>query len=225
MTDATPDLPAFCLGWAFTFYEINQETVQITGNTLSFLVLGVGVCMCLFVVHPIAMLIAIFHIAMLIVEVYGLMSTMNIYLNAVSLSNLIMCTYIGVLFTGYLTRSFMRDLGRDKSRPDPKSATPLEPDTNPAPHCVRQRRATNAFRAVAPPVFHGALGIFLTVVSLAGAKLPYFKNYYFFTYVLIVFLGIGNGLILLPVGMWSHALPPSLFALSCSLRPFVLVCF
>jgi len=49
------------------------------------------------------------------------------------------------------------------------------------------------------PIFNGSVTTFLGIIMLAFAELPFIRKYFFAILISIVFLGLLNGLVLLPV--------------------------
>jgi len=60
-------------------------------------------------------------------------------------------------------------------------------------------RVLLAMQRIGAAKFNGALVMFAGVLPMVGASFLYFKIYVFNLFVLIVFLGIANSLVLLPV--------------------------
>ncbi|XP_014855626.1 PREDICTED: protein patched homolog 2 [Poecilia mexicana] len=171
-------------GYPFLFWE------QYIGLRHWFLLSISVVLACTFLVCAILLLnpwtagIIVFILAMMTVELFGIMGLIGIKLSAIPVVILIASVGIGVEFTVHIALGFLTAIGN------------------------RNKRSAVALEHMFAPVVDGAISTLLGVLMLAGSEFDFIMRYFFAVLAILTVLGMLNGLVLLPV-LLSMLGPPA----------------
>ncbi|XP_056149176.1 protein patched homolog 1 isoform X2 [Lampris incognitus] len=162
-------------GYPFLFWE------QYIGLRHWFLLSISVVLACTFLVCAILLLnpwtagVIVFILAMMTVELFGIMGLIGIKLSAIPVVILIASVGIGVEFTVHIALGFLTAIGS------------------------RNKRSVVALEHMFAPVIDGAISTLLGVLMLAGSEFDFIMRYFFAVLAILTVLGMLNGLVLLPV--------------------------
>ncbi|XP_076001195.1 protein patched homolog 1 isoform X2 [Genypterus blacodes] len=171
-------------GYPFLFWE------QYIGLRHWFLLAISVVLACTFLVCAMLLLnpwtagIIVFILAMMTVELFGIMGLIGIKLSAIPVVILIASVGIGVEFTVHIALGFLTAIGS------------------------RNKRSAVALEHMFAPVVDGAISTLLGVLMLAGSEFDFIMRYFFAVLAILTVLGMLNGLVLLPV-LLSFMGPPA----------------
>lgn len=162
-------------GYPFLFWE------QYIGLRHWFLLAVSVVLACTFLVCALLLLnpwtagMIVFILAMMTVELFGIMGLIGIKLSAIPVVILIASVGIGVEFTVHIALGFLTAMGD------------------------RSTRSAVALEHMFAPVMDGAISTLLGVLMLAGSEFDFIMRYFFAVLAILTLLGVLNGLVLLPV--------------------------
>uniref|UniRef100_A0A3B3QRN7 Patched 2 n=1 Tax=Paramormyrops kingsleyae TaxID=1676925 RepID=A0A3B3QRN7_9TELE len=168
-------IPSYPSGHPFLFWE------QYIGLRHWFLLAVSVLLACTFLVCAILLLnpwtagIIVFILAMMTVELFGIMGLIGIKLSAIPVVILIASVGIGVEFTVHVSLGFLTAIGS------------------------RSLRSAVALEHMFAPVMDGAISTLLGVLMLAGSEFDFIIRYFFAVLAILTLLGVLNGLVLLPV--------------------------
>uniref|UniRef100_A0A8D2MN63 Patched 2 n=1 Tax=Zonotrichia albicollis TaxID=44394 RepID=A0A8D2MN63_ZONAL len=171
-------------GYPFLFWE------QYIGLRHWFLLAISILLACTFLVCALLLLnpwtagIIVSILAMIAVELFGIMGLMGIKLSAIPVVILIASVGIGVEFTVHVALGFLTAAGS------------------------RNVRSAAALEHTFAPVMDGAVSTLLGVLMLAGSEFDFIMRYFFAVLTILTLLGLLNGLVLLPVLLSVIGPPP-----------------
>jgi predicted RND superfamily exporter protein len=172
---------SFVYNFYTQFLNVKEDVFVYTGGIAA----AIAVMSLIFLYDPRITLIYITVILMVVAEVYGICYYIDLKINAIMSANLVLAVGMGVEFTAHIARVFMISQG------------------------TRVERARASLHKMGLPILYGGISTIIGIVFIAFAEFPYFKLYFFHMYLAIICIGLGNGLLLLPV-ILSFIGPPAL---------------
>ena len=175
--DLADDAPFNCFAYHFAYIAYEQY-VAILGQTLQSVgiaLAAVFVVTCIFMPHPLLVLLCTIAVTMIMVGVFGFLIYIDVALSSITMIHLIMSIGFSVDFTAHVCHGFMISDGK-----------------------TRDIRVKQAIDKTGAPIFQGAVSSILGVVILFGAKSYIFRTFAAVMCFVLLF-GIAHALLLLPV--------------------------
>ncbi|XP_019813159.1 protein patched homolog 2 isoform X8 [Bos indicus] len=175
---------AYPSGSPFLFWE------QYLGLRRCFLLAVCILLLCTFLVCALLLLnpwtaaLIVLVLAMMTVELFGIMGFLGIKLSAIPVVILVASIGIGVEFTVHVALGFLTAQGS------------------------RNLRAARALERTFAPVTDGAISTLLGLLMLAGSNFDFIVRYFFVVLTILTLLGLLHGLVLLPVLLSILGPPP-----------------
>ncbi|VDN02911.1 unnamed protein product [Thelazia callipaeda] len=165
----------FPSGVAFTFWEQYLHLSKNLFEAICVIALAVFFVISVIICNPWAAGIIVIILMVMTVELAGFLGLAGIKLNPISAVTIITAVGIGVEFTAHIVLAFLTALG------------------------TRNDRMASCIDRVFVPVIHGALSTLLGIIMLSFSEFEFVVKYFFVVMSALIFLGVINGLVLLPV--------------------------
>ncbi|EFO22028.1 hypothetical protein LOAG_06459 [Loa loa] len=177
-------LPNFPAGVAFIFWEQYLHLSTNLFQAICVIAFAVFCVISIIICNPWAAGIILIILLLMTVELTGFLGLAGIKLNPISAVTVITAVGIGVEFTAHVVLAFLTSLG------------------------TRNDRMASCIDRVFVPVIHGAFSTLLGIIMLAFSEFEFVVKYFFVVMTALIFIGVINGLALLPV-LLSLIGPPS----------------
>ncbi|CAD7702840.1 unnamed protein product [Ostreobium quekettii] len=162
----------------YVVYGVGEQYENIARNTAIALAISVAVAafvMMPLIIHWFAAVIVAACVTSAVVIAAGMVHWIGLRLNYTSFVALIVSVGLSVEFCSHITRHFMLSEGD------------------------RPQRAFGAVKGMGLAVLNGGITTLLSILPIAFSEYPYFREYFFAQYSVMVGIGLFVGLILLPV--------------------------
>lgn len=177
-------LPNFPAGIPFTFWEQYLKLRFFLFLALACVLVAIFLVLCVSLMSIWAATVAVFVLAAMVLQLFGVMGLLGIKLSAAPAVILIMAVGVGVDFTIHILVGFVTSIG------------------------ARNRRTQMSLELMMAPVVHGAISTLLSIVMLAFSDFDFIVKYFFYVLSALVLLGLVNGLFFLPI-LLSIVGPPA----------------
>ncbi|CAG9535046.1 unnamed protein product [Cercopithifilaria johnstoni] len=190
-------LPNFPAGVAFTFWEQYLHLSSNLFQAICVIAFAVFCLISIIICNPWAAGIILIILLLMTIELTGFLGLAGIKLNPISAVTVVTAVGIGVEFTAHVVLAFLTSLG------------------------TRNDRMASCIDRVFVPVIHGAFSTLLGIIMLAFSEFEFVVKYFFVVMSALIFIGIINGLALLPVLLSLIGPPCEIEPLdgSCRLSP------
>ncbi|MCP9261435.1 Protein patched-like protein 1 [Dirofilaria immitis] len=168
-------LPNFPAGVAFTFWEQYLHLSSNLFQAICVIAFAVFCMISIILCNPWAAGIILIILLSMTIELTGFLGLAGIKLNPISAVTVVTAVGIGVEFTAHVVLAFLTSLG------------------------TRNDRMASCIDRVFVPVIHGAFSTLLGIIMLAFSEFEFVVKYFFVVMSALIFIGIINGLALLPV--------------------------
>ncbi|VDK82911.1 unnamed protein product [Litomosoides sigmodontis] len=168
-------LPNFPAGIAFTFWEQYLHLSTNLFQAICVIAFAVFCAISIIICNPWAAGIILIILLLMTIELTGFLGLAGIKLNPISAVTVITAVGIGVEFTAHVVLAFLTSLG------------------------TRNDRMALCIDRVFVPVIHGAFSTLLGIIMLAFSEFEFVVKYFFVVMSALIFIGIINSLVLLPV--------------------------
>ena len=177
-------LPNFPAGIPFTFWEQYLKLRFFLFLALACVLVAIFLVLCVSLMSIWAATVAVFVLASMVLELFGVLGLLGVKLSAAPAVILIMAVGVGVDFTIHILVGFVTSIGG------------------------RNRRTQMSLELMMAPVVHGAISTLLSIVMLAFSDFDFIVKYFFYVLSALVLLGLVNGLFFLPI-LLSLVGPPA----------------
>ena len=185
-------------GSPFLFWE---QYINLRENVLiacGLILLACFIATSFFLMDVWSAVILVCMLAIISAEVFGVTGFLDIKFSSLPAIMIIASVGVSVEFTAPLTFYFLKATANPGEKKMKFFGIEL-PTILANWFVTRNERMHKALENRFTPIFNGSVTTFLGIIMLAFAELPFIRQYFFSILISIVFLGLLNGLVLLPV--------------------------